>query len=90
MIALVLRRQLPDELAAERAEGDGAVEQLEHQLHAGGLAQRAGLDEDPVALLHERLDGRGRQADAVLAALAAHLSAQCGLQCEFVDVDNPV
>ncbi len=25
-----------------------------------------------------------------VAALAAHLSAQCGLQCEFVDVDNPV
>ncbi len=25
-----------------------------------------------------------------VAALAAHLAAQCGLQCEFVDVDNPV
>ena len=25
-----------------------------------------------------------------VAALAAHLNAQCGLQCEFVDVDNPV
>ena len=25
-----------------------------------------------------------------VAALAAHLSAQCGLHCEFVDVDNPV
>lgn len=25
-----------------------------------------------------------------VAALAAHLSAQCGLACEFVDVDNPV
>ena len=24
-----------------------------------------------------------------VAALAAHLSAQCGLHCEFVDVDNP-
>ena len=25
-----------------------------------------------------------------VAALAAHLAAQCGLQCEFGDVDNPV
>ena len=25
-----------------------------------------------------------------VAALAAYLNAQCGLQCEFVDVDNPV
>ncbi len=25
-----------------------------------------------------------------IAALAAHLSAQCGLDCVFVDVDNPV
>ncbi len=25
-----------------------------------------------------------------IAALAAHLAAHCGLQCEFVDVDNPV
>lgn len=25
-----------------------------------------------------------------VAALAAHLSAQCGIDCEFVDVDNPV
>jgi len=25
-----------------------------------------------------------------VAALAAHLAAHCGLQCEFVDVDNPV
>ena len=25
-----------------------------------------------------------------VAALAAHLATQCGLQCEFVDVDNPV
>jgi dinuclear metal center YbgI/SA1388 family protein len=25
-----------------------------------------------------------------VAALAAHLAAQCGLQCEFVDIDNPV
>jgi len=25
-----------------------------------------------------------------VAALAAHLSVQCGLHCEFVDVDNPV
>ncbi len=25
-----------------------------------------------------------------VSALAAHLAAQCGLQCEFVDVDNPV
>ena len=25
-----------------------------------------------------------------VAALAAHLAVQCGLQCEFVDVDNPV
>ena len=25
-----------------------------------------------------------------VAALAAHLNAQCGLACEFVDVDNPV
>ena len=25
-----------------------------------------------------------------VAALAAHLASQCGLRCEFVDVDNPV
>jgi dinuclear metal center YbgI/SA1388 family protein len=25
-----------------------------------------------------------------VAALAAHLNAHCGLQCEFVDLDNPV
>jgi len=25
-----------------------------------------------------------------VAALAAHLAAQCGLHCEFVDIDNPV
>jgi putative NIF3 family GTP cyclohydrolase 1 type 2 len=25
-----------------------------------------------------------------VAALASHLAAQCGLHCEFVDVDNPV
>ena len=25
-----------------------------------------------------------------VAALAAHLSLNCGLQCEFVDLDNPV
>lgn len=25
-----------------------------------------------------------------VAALAAHLAAQCGLACEFVDIDNPV
>lgn len=25
-----------------------------------------------------------------VSALAAHLAAQCGLQCEFVDIDNPV
>ena len=25
-----------------------------------------------------------------VAALAAHLAEQCGLQCEFVDIDNPV
>ena len=25
-----------------------------------------------------------------VAALATHLAEQCGLQCEFVDIDNPV